>query len=169
MQGANMLYDIVKYSKPGVYILVEDGSRVVYINYSNNILESIIRANSDICLSPNMDVIIVSESNSIVTQRLVVSQYMGYYKALGYTILNSPKVYSWKAKIGILKDKVVVYLENGSRDRYIVAVFKYMHKADQFVKQYYDVKDINTIVVGKNMRTRLEYKNREYKNDFNYF
>lgn len=162
------LEDVVLYMKPGVYILVDDIQKLVYINYSNSVLEGIVRFLRDRQYRPDLEIKLVSESDDIVTQRMIADQYKRHYSSLGYTILNNVKTFSWRYGIALKGNRAIVYLQNGQRDKYIVGVFKYMSKANEFIDQYYK-NGIKSIIIGKNKRTKLEYSTKKFKNDFKYF
>jgi hypothetical protein len=160
-------------STPGIWAIVNERDRLVYLSQSNNVLASMSR-NIDMIHNKShscrkllrdkslLSFVVLEEVSSTETDRkLRLNYWINHYRNKGYTLYrkhNGEATYT--PKLFVTKDyKVHVTLVNKRNDKLVVGVFDKMNDATQFITTYYS-NIFYTITYSDNILTK-EYYNRK--------
>lgn len=159
-------------SKPGIWAIVNERDRVVYLSQSNNILSSMSR-NIDMIHDKShpcrkllrdkslLSFVLLEELHTETNRKLRLNYWINHYRNKGYTLYRRHNgEVSYTPKVFVTKDyKIHVTLVNKRNDKLIVGVFDKMDDATQFITTYYSNTFYN-ITYSDNILTK-EYYNRK--------
>lgn len=156
--------ELLDTSCSGIWGLVNEADRKIYLSYSNNILSSISRNISDLksrchsCRDLNNDLsklsIIIVERNTPSSQlKLSLSNWMDNYRNNNYGLYREFIPVSYKLRKVVSKDYLVhVLLVNSRNDKIVVGIFDKMDLADQFINTHYK-DNITKVIYSDNQLT----------------
>lgn len=168
--------DFLDIPQSGVYALINETDRKIYITYSNYIFGSLSRIIRELKndmfvpkeLVDNVDDLefrVLEQCWDLPNQKLRATFYMREFKKAGYTLFKEVKFveYTVRKTVGadwrkIYKNLVYVQLVANCNAKLTVAVFPKMEQAEEFIKKYYE-NGVNRIVYGENQLSR-DYLNR---------
>lgn len=167
MESSNNLWDELKtLSKQGIYYLINQESRKVYINYSSNIPNAIVKLLDSSNFDNNYKFSILEIVTDKKNLRIRCQYFKDLYSNMGYTLINSNRVSNRKLVIKLLPDfrghitgMCLFYVKIVSKGygELIVGVFQHSSEVDSFVAQNYS-NGINNIIYADNDITK-EYLN----------
>ena len=130
----------------GIFGIVNNRNKSIYIGYSHSMLESINRNLSQIkdqvhtCIPHtskvnNLQVLII-ETCTKDQLKLKQSYWISEYRNKGYKIYNTRKPLTYRTRIVIDEDyKVLVQLVNLSKDSFVIGVFNKVQEAVDFTNE----------------------------------
>jgi len=169
----NVLPNLTQLSKAGIWAIVNESDKVLYITQSNNVLSSMSRNidqlnnKSHHCRSllrhKSKLSFVVLEYVTIETDRkLRLNYWIEKYRNKGYTLYrkhNGEALYV--PKILVTEDfKIHVTLVNRRNDKLVVGVFDKMSEAEHFTTTHYS-KPFYTITYSSNILTKEYLKGKK--------
>lgn len=163
------LKDLTELNTPGVYALINNKDKRIFITQSNNILSSVsrniaqIRDKSHSCRPllrnlPNLELLVLEHESSPKNRKIRLSYWMTIYKTKGYELYNPSTPVSYKVQARITSDYFVhVLLINKRNDKLVVGVFNTMSEAESFISQNYPNQSINNVIYSSNDLTKSFY------------
>ena len=164
---------------PGIYVLINERDKKVYISYSANIIGSISRifASKDIetkSLRNDYKLLrlkLLSDEKDRGIQKLFAINYIKEYKDRGYSLYKEYNYVRYKViteiervvPSSIKSSRIFVYLAITNGKRYVVGVFQNIDEANEFVSLYYKDKEVRNIVIAKNDITKEIYSDYSYR------
>lgn len=155
--------------KPGLYALINEKDRKVYLGTSTNILTSLNRNICDLkynrhpCIpsSDSIEFLFLEEIENRNIQKIRLVFYIDYYKNLGYTLYRNFPGLRYKLSVDIRVDfrkgceqfeLVYVILKCPSHLNFICGVFRTIPEANEFIESvykdsiyYYPVQALNSL------------------------
>lgn len=144
--------DLYKLTEPCIYAIRNDGSKLVYVGYSKNLLASLGRILGDVesygSLKNDIPTAYVqvlctdaSVLDSVKLTRLNVSLYAQQYKDAGYSFYKPTNLVKYKVDVKIYANQCqafyVVDLVNSRNEKILVGVFTKAEEYKSFVSKYY--------------------------------
>lgn len=167
------LKQLISYSIPGIWGLINKKDKRIFISGSENILSAVSRNIEELLLKnhscrnllrdiPNLELIVL-ETNTPKNQRKAKQSFwMDHYLSQGYTLYRTKPPVSYRVTTAITQDYLIhVLLVNSRNDKIVVGVFDKMDHATQFITSHYNTSKIYNITYSQNNLTKLFYNNRK--------
>lgn len=131
----NLYRNMLKLAVPGIFALVNEQNKSVFVSYSRNITNALSR-NINLGLYKTCEFVVL-ETENITNVHVSVRKWITHYRNIGYTICNVRIPAQYKIRVEINKDyKVEVQLVNSRYKVLSVQVFDTMEEAQNYVRKY---------------------------------
>jgi hypothetical protein len=169
----NLYPTLTNLSKPGIWAIVNERDRIVYLSQSNNVLSAVSRNISSIHDKSHstrrlirdkslLSFVFLEEVATETDRKLRLNYWIDNYRNRGYTFYrkkNGECLYT--PKVFITTDfKVHVTLVNKRNDKLVVGVFNTIQEANQFVESNYP-NTFYSITYSNNTLTKEYYKSKK--------
>lgn len=161
----DFLRNLNNLSNSGLFALISDFDRKVYLGYSRNVLEALKRIVSELDGDlnylkkdfPNLRFVFLEKLEDEKLMKIFYRHYISYYRSQGYMSYRNFIPIKLKVKVEITNDyKIHVYLVCSNNTKTLVGIFDNIQESDSFVSDYYSG-DVKTIVYSNNLLTRNHY------------
>lgn len=167
------LLNLNNLSNSGLFALINDFDRKVYVGYSRNILDALKRIVSD--LNDNLKthknikedftklrLVVLEKMTDVRLMKILYNNYIEHYRNIGYTSYRNVIPIKLRVRIEITLDyKILVHLVCNNKTKIVVGVFDKMKEADSFVADFYTDRKIK-LVYANNALTRNYYSGISY-------
>lgn len=136
---------LVGLSKPGIFALVNEKDRRVFISPSSDILKSCSRIFNELKFNKHgikdlvtdrhlLDIVLLEENDNKILRLSNIEQYAKKYASEGYTFYREPIYAKYDWHIEVTKDWLVeVSIRSSFGTTYKAAIFKTMPEAESFI------------------------------------
>lgn len=173
------LKDLLSYSKPGIWVFINEKDKRFFISHSNNILAAVSRNISQIqdkshsCRKlirdlPNLNFIMLvqdtDESISPKNRKMRAQELTEAFIAKGYTSYTNRIIVSYKLRTVVTKDfKIHVLLVNKRNDKIVVGVFDKIDESSSFIQHNYPNNKIHKVIYCQNSLSKEFFRSKGIK------